>query len=212
MNALLIIDLQNDFCPGGSLAVPDGDAIIPVVNKLAAHFSLVAATKDWHPQEHVSFSETHQGSEIFDTVSVHGLEQMLWPVHCVQGSKGAELHPDLNLNPIDLILHKGTRQQLDSYSAFFENDGTTPTGLQGWLKDFGVTHVYVCGLAEDVCVFHSAVDAHTCGFVTTVISDATRAVDTPKGSAERTRAELKALGIHSMPHQQAITELQTASK
>ncbi|GAB6089606.1 bifunctional nicotinamidase/pyrazinamidase [Spirochaeta dissipatitropha] len=211
MKALLIIDVQNDFCPGGSLPVPQGDAVVPVINRLSPHFDLVAATKDWHPKNHVSFSSNHPGAEVFDTISVHGLQQMLWPVHCVQNTEGAELHPDLNLAPVDLILHKGTKSRLDSYSAFFENDGTTPTGLESFLKGHDVQDVYLCGLAEDVCVFRSAEDAADCGFQVTIISDATAAVDTPAGIAEQTRAKLKARGVRYIHSRELLKQIGTAA-
>ncbi|AFG37194.1 bifunctional nicotinamidase/pyrazinamidase [Spirochaeta africana] len=210
MNALLIIDVQNDFCPGGALPVPKGDRIIPNVNRLAAAFDLVVATKDWHPAGHISFADSHPGTAVFDTIQVHGIEQTLWPVHCVQATTGAGLHPQLQLQHLNLILHKGTSSNLDSYSAFFENDGTTATGLEHYLKGLGVQEVYLCGLAEDVCVFHSAVDAHNCGFRTTVIQDATAAVDTPKGLAERTRSERSALGIHHSTTEQVLKSIGTA--
>ncbi|MFW5800921.1 MAG: bifunctional nicotinamidase/pyrazinamidase [Spirochaeta sp.] len=210
MNALLIIDVQNDFCPGGALAIPGGDSIIPVINQIAPRFDLTVATKDWHPSGHVSFADSHPGSSVFDTISVHGIEQMLWPIHCVQGKKGAEFHSQLRHEPINIILHKGVHKQLDSYSAFFENDGSTATGLESLLKGLGVEQVFICGLAEDVCVFHTAVDAQNRGFITTVISDATAPADTPEGLAERTRSERKALGIRTKTADEIMKELGTA--
>jgi nicotinamidase/pyrazinamidase len=193
--ALLIIDVQNDFCPGGALEVPRGDEIIPVVNRIAPQFPYVVATRDWHPKGHISFASTHEGMEPFQTVKVGGLDQFLWPEHCVKASSGAEFHPELDLTPVHLILHKGFRQELDSYSAFFENDKTTHTGLSFVLKGLGITTVYVSGLAEDVCVFFSAREARKLGFETFLVRDAVRGVDAPEGNVEKTRKELREAGV-----------------
>ena len=196
--SLLIIDIQRDFCPGGALPVPGGDEVIRVVNRLMNEFGSVAATQDWHAPGHISFASTHAGKKPFDTVMVNGIEQLLWPDHCVQGSKGAALHPDLDVDSLHLILRKGLRPYLDSYSAFYENDRKTPTGLSSYLREIGVSSVWLCGLAADVCVFYSAMDAVRIGFETFVIEDAVRGVDVPPGNVSRTRDEMKAAGVGFM--------------
>lgn len=193
--ALIIVDVQNDFCPGGNLAVPDGHRVVPVINALSSRFALVAATKDWHPPDHVSLVSNHPGSEPMRTKEIDGNEQILWPDHCVQNTKGAELHPDLDLSKVHCILHKGHKQKLDSYSAFFENDHTTPTGLSFYLQGLGVREVYLTGLAEDVCVYATAKDARKLGFRVFIIADAVRGVDIPKGGLEEARKVMKGMGI-----------------
>mgnify|MGYP005842110089 CR=1 FL=1 len=200
-SALLIIDVQNDFCPSyrtsgeaisepGALAVPGGNDIIPLINELSAqfekHFAPIVATQDWHPQNHCSFASS-SGST--------GQEQGIWPDHCVQGTRGAELHSELNQNPIRLIIRKGFRPYLDSYSAFFENDHQTPTGLEGYLKGLGITHLYFTGLATDYCVKYSALDARRLGFAVSVISDAVRGVDYPAGSLSQALEAMKRAGV-----------------
>ncbi len=194
-SVLLIVDVQNDFCPGGSLAVEYGDTIIPRINSLMHRFPLVVATKDWHPAGHVSFADSHPGSKPGDTVTHDGVEQQLWPSHCVQGTAGADFHADLDRKPLNLVLHKGTSVNLDSYSAFFENDHKTPTGLEGYLKTLGVSKVYIAGLAEDVCVRFSAEDAVACGFESFVIADCTRGVDIPKGSVQTARRSMQGKNV-----------------
>jgi nicotinamidase/pyrazinamidase len=192
--ALILVDVQKDFCPGGSLPVPDGDAIVPIVNRLSARFSRVVATRDWHPAGHVSFASTH-GRDPFTTIPLQGGQQMLWPDHCVAGTPGAQFHPDLKLQEVGLIIHKGTRKDLDSYSALYENDGQTPTGLEGYLRYLQLSRLYFCGLALDVCVYYSALDAVRLGFETLVVEDACRAVDQPAGNLARARADMEAKGI-----------------
>ncbi|MFP4565639.1 MAG: bifunctional nicotinamidase/pyrazinamidase [Spirochaetaceae bacterium] len=192
--ALLVIDVQNDFCPGGNLPVEEGDRIIPIINRIAGRFPLVVATKDWHPEGHVSFASAHAGKEIQDTVRVGDIDQILWPDHCVQAGEGAAFHPDLDLRPINLVLHKGTKQGLDSYSAFYENDKETETGLRSFLQGLGFERVVVCGLAADVCVYFTAVDARSIGFETAVVWDATRGVDIPAGSVEEARRDMEQRG------------------
>ena len=189
--ALLIIDVQNDFCPGGNLAVEGGDNIIPTVNAVSERFPLVVATKDWHPEAHVSFASTHPGRNVQDTVRVDNVDQVLWPDHCVRGSSGADFHPELDVRPINLVLHKGTKQWLDSYSAFFENDKRTETGLRSLLEGLGFDRVVVCGLAADVCVYFTAVDARRLGLETAVVWDATRGVDIPAGSVDEARRDME---------------------
>jgi nicotinamidase/pyrazinamidase len=196
--ALLLVDVQNDFCPGGSLAVPEGDRVVPVINRLAERFAKVVATQDWHPPGHVSFASSHLGAAPFQAAELPGAgRQMLWPEHCLAGSPGAELHPGLQTAPISLILRKGTRVELDSYSAFFENDHETPTGLAGYLRERGFGRVFLAGLAFDFCVRYSAEDAMQGGFGVVVITDACRAIDVD-GSAEAARSSLQALGVASV--------------
>jgi nicotinamidase/pyrazinamidase len=175
--ALVVIDVQNDFCPGGALAVADGDAILPAVNALIARFDHVALTQDWHPAGHSSFASSHPGKAPFDSVTMPYGEQTLWPDHCVQGSHGAEFHPGLVWTKAELVIRKGYRADIDSYSAFFENDHATPTGLAGYLRERGIEAVTLCGLATDFCVAFSALDAVAAGFRTTVILEACRGID-----------------------------------
>ncbi len=186
--ALILIDVQNDFCPGGSLAVESGDEIVPVINSLSTRFSRVIATQDWHPPGHISFASAHEGRKPFETVQIDTVEQVLWPDHCLQGSGGAELHPDLNESSIDLILHKGTSPELDSYSAFFENDHETPTGLEYYLRGLHIEELFFCGLATDVCVHASVMDALKLGFACTIIVDAMKGVSA--ADSQRAIAEM----------------------
>jgi nicotinamidase/pyrazinamidase len=176
MKALLLIDIQNDFLPGGRLAVPEGDAILPVVNALQPHFDLVVATQDWHPEGHQSFASSHAGRTQFEQIDLHGLPQVLWPDHCTQASAGAELAPALDTARVEAIFRKGTNPEIDSYSAFFDNGHRKSTGLADYLRGRGVTEVYLAGLAADYCVYFSAKDALAEGFAATVIADATRAI------------------------------------
>ncbi|PEN09382.1 nicotinamidase/pyrazinamidase [Longimonas halophila] len=177
MHALLVVDIQNDFCPGGALAVPEGDAIIPTVNALMDDFDAVVCTQDWHPPEHQSFASQHDGRAPYDTVEMPYGEQVLWPDHCVQGTKGADFHPALNTDRADLIIRKGFRPEIDSYSAFYENDGATATGLTGYLHERGVDTLVVVGLAADFCVKWSATDGVDEGFDVYVVEDATRGIN-----------------------------------
>lgn len=177
MHALIIIDVQNDFCPGGSLAVPEGDTVIPVINQLSGKFENVIQTQDWHTGNHHSFASAHSGKKPFETINLSYGEQVLWPDHCVQGTKGADFHPDLNTTKTELIIRKGFRKEIDSYSAFFENDHITPTGLAGYLKDRGIDTLFMAGLATDFCVKWSALDGKKLGFDVSVIEDAVRGID-----------------------------------
>ncbi len=177
MRALIIVDIQYDFLPGGALAVPNGDEIIGDVNRIQKDYDLVVATQDWHPAGHKSFASVHAGKLPFDTVNLNGLEQVLWPDHCVQGSNGAQLSDQLNSHRIEAIFRKGTDLDIDSYSGFFDNGKRKNTGLAGYLRDRGVTAVYVCGLAADYCVYFTAMDALQLGFDTTIIDYAVRAID-----------------------------------
>lgn len=176
-SAFVIIDVQNDFCPEGALAVADGDAVVAPINAMMADFDHVILTQDWHPNDHSSFASQHDGLDPFSTTTMDYGDQTLWPDHCIQGSIGAEFHPELNLDRAELIIRKGYRRMIDSYSAFFENDKTTPTGLGGALKERGITHLTMAGLATDFCVAFSALDAAQLGFEVTVHLPACRAID-----------------------------------
>ncbi len=192
-SALIVIDVQNDFCSGGALAVPEGDAVVPVINAKMAQFDTVLLTQDWHPAGHSSFASSHAGKHPFDTVEMTYGTQVLWPDHCVQQTKGAAFHPDLRTDA-DLILRKGYNSALDSYSAFFENDQITPTGLDGYLRTRGITNLTVVGLATDFCVAYSALDARKCGFNVTVDLTACRAIDL-NGSLAAALTEMKDAGV-----------------
>jgi nicotinamidase/pyrazinamidase len=191
---LLVVDVQNDFCPGGQLAVAGGHEVIPVIHKIAPFFEHISLTQDWHPPNHHSFASAHPGKRPFEQVKVSYGEQTLWPDHCVQGTTGAEFHPSLHLPQAELILRKGFRPQIDSYSAFFENDRATATGLAGYLRDRGLTRVFLAGLAYDYCVAYSALDARRLGIPAVVVRDACRAID-HLGSVAAIEKELAAAGI-----------------
>jgi nicotinamidase/pyrazinamidase len=191
--ALLIIDVQPDFCPGGALPVPGGDEIVPLINQLAPHYGTVVATQDWHPPGHISFAESHPGHAAFETIQVPYGAQMLWPTHCLINAPGAALHPGLAISA-HAIIRKGTNPAIDSYSAFLEADRQTRTGLEGYLRARGVTAVHLCGLAFDVCVAWSATDARALGFDVTVIEPACRAIDRD-GSRAATIADFAARGV-----------------
>ena len=190
-DALLIIDVQRDFCPGGSLAVPGGDAVVPEINRLAACFEHVVLTQDWHPASHTSFASNHPGKQPFDQISLEYGLQTLWPDHCVQGTPGAEFHSQLEIGRAELVLRKGFRPQIDSYSAFLENDKITPTGLTGYLRERGFKRIFLAGLAYDYCVRYSAVDGRRAGFDTAVIEDACRSI----GAVQETEQEFASAGV-----------------
>jgi nicotinamidase/pyrazinamidase len=192
--ALIIIDVQNDFCPNGNLAVNDGDKIVPVINQLATEYAHVILTQDWHPEGHSSFASQHEGYEAYIQIEMPYGPQTLWPDHCIIGSHGAAFHQSLDVPKAELIIRKGFRQKIDSYSAFFENDHTTPTGLGGYLKERGITNLTMVGLAFDYCVRYSAEDANALGFETTVIERATRAIDFG-GTAAATKQSFAQRGI-----------------
>ncbi len=192
---LLVVDVQNDFCPGGSLAVDEGDQVADVINGLMPRFDRVVATQDWHPKDHVSFASSHPGKKVLDVVDADGISQVLWPDHCVQGTRGAELFPRLEVGRIELVLRKGLRRRLDSYSAFFENDHVTDTGLRFYLSGLGTREIFLCGLTTDYCVRSSALDARRLGFEVTVVTDACRGVDFPTGSVGQALTEMKAAGV-----------------
>jgi nicotinamidase/pyrazinamidase len=197
MNAdsvLLVMDVQNDFLPGGALAVPRGDEVVPIVNRLAARFANVILTQDWHPANHISFASRHAGRKPFETIELPYGAQVLWPDHCVQGSGGAEFAAALAVNQAQAVIRKGYHAHTDSYSALLEADRVTPTGLAGMLRERGIRRVYCCGLATDFCVAWSALDAQAAGFETFVIEDACRAIDTA-GSLAAARRDLAAAGV-----------------
>ncbi len=189
---LLIIDVQNDFCPGGALAVADGDAVVPVINRLAERFDHVVLTQDWHPPGHSSFVTSHASP--FESVAMPYGQQTLWPDHCVQGTAGAAFHPELAVDRAELIIRKGFRPEIDSYSAFFENDQRTPTGLAGYLRDRGLRRIFLAGLATDFCVHYSAVDARRLGFDTVLVEAGCRAIDLA-GSLDAAWAGMAAIGV-----------------
>ena len=191
---LMIVDVQNDFCPGGALAVPDGDAVMPVVNRLAAEFAHVVLTQDWHPPGHGSFASSHPGRQPFETIEMAYGAQTLWPDHCVQGTPGAAFHPASAAPHAELVLRKGFRPAIDSYSAFRENDRTTPTGLAAYLRERGFERLTLCGLATDYCVLFSALDAREAGFAVDVVLDACRGIDLD-GSLARAIAAMRDAGV-----------------
>lgn len=193
-DVLLVIDVQNDFCKGGALAVPDGDAVVAPINALARRFAHVVLTQDWHTPAHQSFASSHPGRKPMESIEVAYGPQILWPDHCVQGTRGAEFHPALDIPHAELILRKGYNREIDSYSAFFENDHRTPTGLAGYLRERGLERVFLAGLAFDFCVRFSAEDARKLGFPTVVIEDACRGIDVG-GSVAATRASFAEAGV-----------------
>jgi nicotinamidase/pyrazinamidase len=193
-DVLLVVDVQNDFCPSGALAVPNGDEIVPIINRLGRQFAHVVMTQDWHPQGHRSFASAHPGRQVFETIPVEYGAQTLWPDHCVQGTAGAAFHPGLDIPQVELIVRKGYREGIDSYSAFRENDRKTLTGLAGYLRERGFERVTVCGLALDYCVFFSAIDAREAGFDVAVAVDACRGIDLD-GSQARALAAMREAGV-----------------
>jgi nicotinamidase/pyrazinamidase len=193
-DVLVVTDVQNDFCPGGALAVADGDAVIDVIHRIAPSFEHIILTQDWHPAGHSSFASAHPGKQPFEQIELSYGAQTLWPDHCIQGSKGAEFHPALHVPRAELILRKGYRPQIDSYSAFFENDRVTPTGLAGYLEERNLSRVFLAGLAYDYCVGYSALDARRLGLQAVVIRDACRAIDL-EGSVAKMEAEFDQAGV-----------------
>lgn len=202
--AFVAVDVQNDFCPGGALAVPEGDLVAPIVNAVAKAFPISVLTQDWHPQGHVSFASSHPGKRAFDQADSGGRALTLWPDHCVQGSEGADFHAELDLRPYRLVLRKGFRKGLDSYSAFYENDGATPTGLSGFLHGLKVKTVVLAGLALDYCVYFSAIDAIGEGFNVALIQDACRAVDRPAGNVDKALAYMKRRGVRILRAEEIV--------
>jgi len=193
-DALLVVDVQNDFCPNGALAVPRGDEVVPLINRMAAGFAHVVLTQDWHPRGHLSFASAHSGTKPYDTIEVAYGPQILWPDHCVQGTFGAEYRKDLAIPHAELILRKGYHRHIDSYSAFYENDRTTRTGLSGYLRERGFRRVFLAGLAFDFCVRYSAEDGIREGFDVVVIEDACRGIDVDN-SMTKTRDMFRSIGV-----------------
>ncbi|HSZ56208.1 MAG TPA: bifunctional nicotinamidase/pyrazinamidase [Tepidisphaeraceae bacterium] len=195
MKALIVVDVQNDFVPGGALAVPEGDRVVPLCNALANSFDLVVATQDWHPADHGSFAANHPGREVGDVIDLHGLGQILWPVHCVQNTRGAEFVPGLDTTRFARVFQKGTDSAIDSYSGFFDNGHRRSTGLGDYLKSKNVTDVYVCGLATDYCVKFTALDAKSLRFNVTLIQDASRGVNLRSGDAAAAIEQMRSAGV-----------------
>jgi len=193
-DVLIVVDIQNDFCPGGSLSVPRGHEVVPKINRLARRFIHVVLTQDWHPRDHLSFASQHPGKKPHDTLLADYGPQILWPDHCVRATRGAEFHKDLHVPHAGLVLRKGIHHAIDSYSTFYENDRKTPTGLVGYLRDRGFRRVFLAGLAFDFCVRYSSEDAHREGFTVVVVEDACRGIDV-EGSIAATRKSLEKLGI-----------------
>ncbi len=205
-DVLVIVDIQNDFCPGGALAVPGGDEIVPVVNTLARAFRHVLLTQDWHTPGHLSFASAHPGKAPFETTELAYGTQILWPDHCVQGTRGAEFHPALDATRAEMVVRKGFHKTIDSYSAFLENDRRTPTGLGGYLRERGFTRVVLAGLATDFCVRYSAEDARTEGFAVVVVEDACRGIDTG-GSLNAAYDSFRRLEVPLLPSATVLREI-----
>jgi nicotinamidase/pyrazinamidase len=205
MRALICVDIQNDFCPGGSLEVKEGDQVIPVANKLMAHFDLVVATQDWHPANHKSFAAMHPWRYPGDVIDLNGLQQILWPIHCVQGSFGAEFAPGLNTDAFEAVFVKGTDTEIDSYSGFFDNGHRKATGLGDYLKEKGVNEVYILGLALDVCVKFTVLDALGLGFKTYLVEDGCRGVNLNEGDSDKALSEMREKGAIIAQSDQIIT-------
>jgi nicotinamidase/pyrazinamidase len=206
-SALLLVDLQNDFCAGGALAVPAGDDIIPIANKLQALVPFVIATQDWHPHDHMSFAANHQAKHVGEVVVLDGISQTLWPVHCVQGTSGADFHPALSQAHIKHVVRKGIDKVVDSYSAFFDNAHRRSTGLHDYLQAQGITHLYILGLATDYCVKYSVLDALQLGYQITVIEDACKGVGLNANDIADAMAEMQAAGARFITHNQFIKSL-----
>lgn len=193
-SALLVVDVQNDFCPGGALAVPGGDELPALINELSQRFAHVILTQDWHPPGHLSFASSHPGAKPYSTIELPYGPQVLWPDHCVQSTPGADFHPGLRVDHCELIIRKGHHREIDSYSAFFENDRATPTGLAGYLRERGLGRLSIVGLATDFCVAHTAIDARRLGFQATVVESACRAIDL-HGSLEAAWRAMEQAGV-----------------
>ncbi|HYO75713.1 MAG TPA: bifunctional nicotinamidase/pyrazinamidase [Thermoanaerobaculia bacterium] len=205
--ALILVDIQNDFIPGGALAVADGDAVVPVANRLQPHFELVVATHDWHPPDHGSFASNSDGGKIGELSELGGLPQVLWPDHCVQGSLGAEFHRDLDMSRVDRVFRKGTDPTIDSYSGFFDNGHRKATGLGDYLREQQVTDVYVMGLATDYCVKWTALDAIHLGFRTHLVEDGSRGVNLQPGDVERAVEEVRHAGAEVVSSEEVVSLL-----
>lgn len=208
MQALLLVDIQNDFLPGGALEVPRGDEVVPVANALIPHFDLVLASQDWHPADHGSFAANHPWRKPGQVIDLHGLEQILWPIHCVQGSFGAEFANGLHTDAVERIFRKGTDPAIDSYSAFFDNGHRKSTGLTEYLREQGVDTVYLLGLAQDYCVKYTVLDALREGFTTYLVADGTRPVELQPGDGEKALAEMRKAGAQIATSNEIRTQLQ----
>ena len=195
MPALIVTDVQNDFCPGGALAVPEGDRIVPLINRIQPRYDLVVATQDWHPRDHGSFAANHLGRSPGEIIELAGLPQVLWPVHCVQDTPGAEFHPALNLDRVAHVFRKGTDPRIDSYSGFFDNAHRVSTGLGEYLREWGVKEVHICGLATDYCVKFTALDAVALGLETYLLEDACRGVELHAGDVRQAIEEMRRSGV-----------------
>jgi nicotinamidase/pyrazinamidase len=210
-NALILVDLQNDFVPGGALAVPQGDAVVPIANRLArAPFDVIVATQDWHPRDHGSFATNHRGKTPGEVVNLNGLRQILWPIHCVQGTRGAEFVPGFDASRVDKIIHKGTDPWIDSYSTFFDNGHRKPTGLSQYLKSRGVSDVYLAGLATDYCVKFSALDARQLGFNVHVIEDACRGINLRHGDVDAALQQMHRAGAQITRSSRVLSSIKAA--
>ena len=194
VDALLVTDVQNDFCPGGALPVKRGDLVVPVINRLIKHFGVIVATQDWHPPNHKSFASMHPEKKLYDVIKLRGSEQVLWPDHCIQGTHGADLHEELDKTRFSAIIRKGMNPEIDSYSVFKDNIKESVTGLDGYLKEIGIKRIYLVGLATDYCVYYSAMDGIDSGYEVTIILDATRGIDIPPGSMQRKLSEFQSRG------------------
>ncbi|MCS7305827.1 MAG: bifunctional nicotinamidase/pyrazinamidase [Thermoguttaceae bacterium] len=201
MKCLIIVDVQNDFCPGGALPVPNGDQVVPIINQFIRRFDRVVATQDWHPPGHLSFAANHPGRKPGEVIQLAGLEQILWPVHCVQGTPGADFHPDLDRSAIHAVFRKGMDPEIDSYSGFFDNGRRRSTGLEDYLRREGIEEVYICGLATDYCVRWTALDALRLGFRTYVIEDACRGVELRPGDIAAALQQMQQAGVHIVQSQ-----------
>jgi nicotinamidase/pyrazinamidase len=212
--ALILVDLQNDFVPGGALAVPEGDAVVPIANKLmrSGAFDVIVATQDWHPRDHGSFAANHRGKTPGEVVNLNGLRQILWPVHCVQNTRGAEFVPGLQIDRIDKVFHKGTDPWIDSYSTFFDNAHRKSTGLDRYLKARGVTAVYLAGLATDYCVKFSALDARKLGFEVHVIEDACRGINLRHGDVDGAIEQMRRIGADITRSGRVVATLRAAAR
>jgi len=195
MRALILVDIQNDFVPGGALAVREGDRVVPIANRLTPQFDVVVATQDWHPADHASFAANHVGKKVGEVIDLHGLPQVLWPVHCVQGMRGAEFVPGLDVSRVTKVFRKGTDREIDSYSGFYDSGHRRSTGLGEWLSERGVRGVYVMGLATDYCVKFTALDARKLGLDVTLIEDGCRGVELRPGDVARAVEEMRAAGV-----------------
>lgn len=197
MKVLVVVDVQYDFCPGGALGVPQGDEVIPIINALSQtdFFDLIVATQDWHPADHLSFASQHAGKEPGEVIELNGNPQVLWPDHCVQNTKGAQLRTDLDQQKLEKVFQKGQKREVDSYSGFYDNDHQTSSGLGEYLKEQGITQVYLCGIATDYCVKYSALDALSFGFETFLIEDASRGVNLQSNDVDKAIEEMRAAGV-----------------